>query len=66
MIRTHDLTRVTRNLSHYTTKDYISDCLKYLLFNHQIIKIFCPKNRKTRDFEKQNSIRNMSEIALTP
>ena len=57
-IRTHDLALVI----HYTTGDLIRECMEYLLFYHQIIKIFCTKNRITRDFEKK-SIPNMAEKA---
>ena len=45
-IRTHDLTRITINLIHYTTRGYFRECMEYFLFYHQMIKIFCTKKQK--------------------
>ena len=55
------------NIIHNTRRGYFSEILlvKYLSFYHKNLQ-FSAQNRKTRDFEKKISIRNMAEIALAP
>ena len=49
-IRTHDLTR---------TNEY----MEYLFFHPKKLKLLGRKTRKTRDFRKKFSIRNMAKLA---
>ena len=51
-IRTHDLTR---------TNEY----MEYLFFHPKKLKLLGRKTRKTRDFRKKFSIRNMAKLAQT-
>ena len=60
-IRTHDLTHASLDFIHYSTRGYLSECMKYLQFYHQKIKIFCTKKTEKLVILKKKIVLKIGE-----